>query len=375
MARRLMIGAGGTGGHVYPALAVAEVLSQPATTHKLTYIGTRGGGGFERPLVEHSQIPFEAFEEVFAGPVVGVDPLRAISSAIKMGIGLMQSIFHILKYRPEAILMTGGWANVPLAFAGWFLRVPMLMYLPDIEPGSTIRLLRRFVAKVATTVPDSAQYFPDGKSIPTGYPLRQSLMQSTREQGHAHFKLDAKRRTLLITGGSRGARSINLALGAILPELLNESVQIIHVTGTLDFERTREQVGEYANHPHYHLFDYLESEIMGLAYASADIVLARAGASVLGEFPYFGIASLLVPYPHAWRYQRVNADWLAERGAAIRINDENLDSELLPTLQSLLQQDSRLQSLQESARALYTGNGAERLAQALLELAGEKKHG
>jgi len=334
------------------------------------FVGTRGGGGFEKRLVDASDISFDAYHEVFAGPIVGVKPLRALSSVIKMATGLVQSLSLMLSKRPQAILMTGGWANVPLAVAGWILRVPMLVYLPDIEPGTTIRVLSRFVEKIATTVPDSAQYFREGQTVTTGYPLRHAITSATREAAVSYFELDPTLKTLLVTGGSRGARTINIALGDILPDLLNEHVQIIHVTGKLDYDRTREQVAATLDHPNYHLFDYLDSEAMGLAFAASDIVLGRSGASAVGEFPYFGAASILIPYPYAWRYQRVNADWLAEQGAGVRINDEDMVNDLLSTLQSLLRDDNKLSQMQACAKALHSGNGSQNIARELLSLAG-----
>lgn len=334
-------------------------------------MGTRGGGGFEKRLVEASDIHFDAYREVFAGPVVGVNPLRALSSVIKMGLGLLQGLAIILQQRPRVILMTGGWANVPLAVAGWIMRVPMLVYLPDIEPGTTIRMLSRFVQKIATTVPDSAEYFREGQTVTTGYPLREAVTLASEERAIAHFGLDPQRKTLLVTGGSRGARTINIAIADILSELLDESVQIIHVAGKLDYERTQEQVSAYQEHPHYHLFNYLDSDEMGLAFAASDIVLGRSGASALGEFPYFGAASILIPYPYAWRYQRVNADWLADNGAGIHMNDEDMGQELLATLQLLLRDDEKLNQIQNCAKLLYSGNGSDNIAQELLSLAGD----
>ena len=347
------------------------MLRKSAGNHKLVFVGTRGGGGFEKRLVDASDIDFDAYHEVFAGPVVGVNPLRALSSLIKMASGLLQSLAIILGQRPQAILMTGGWANVPLALAGWIMRVPMLVYLPDIEPGTTIRVLGRFVDRIATTVPESSAYFREGQTVATGYPLRQAVTSATEDAAMAHFGLDPQRKTLLVTGGSRGARTINIAVADILPELLEEPVQIVHVTGKLDYERTLEQVGEYQDNPHYHLFDYLDSDEMGLAFAASDIVLGRSGASALGEFPYFGAASILIPYPYAWRYQRVNADWIADNGAGIRINDEDMGQELLATLQSLLRDEAKLSQIQGCAKALFSGNGSDNIAQELLSLAGD----
>lgn len=369
---RLMIAAGGTGGHVYPALAVAEVLHTSNVAPSLQFVGTQGSGGFEKRLVDASTVPFAAYHAVFAGPVVGVAPLRALTSVLKMALGLLQSLWLLLTQRPSAILLTGGWANVPLAVAGWLLRVPMLVYLPDVEPATTIKVLSRFVDKIATTVPESAQYFrPDvaDKLVTTGYPLRRSVTAANRDEAIAQFELDPSRKTILVTGGSRGARTINIAIGDILPDLLTEYVQIIHVSGTFDHQRTREQVSAFIDDPHYHLFDYLDSTDMGQAFAAADIIVGRSGASALGEFPYFGAASILVPYPYAWRYQRINADWLVERGAGIRVDDETMSDALLPTLRHLLQDEAQLDDLQTCAHALYTGNGAQQIADELLSLA------
>ena len=150
--------------------------------------------------------------------------------------------------------------------------------------------------------------------------------------------------------------------------MLEENVQVVHVSGTFDHDRTREQVADSLEHPYYHLFPYLDSADMGKAFAVADIVVGRSGASALGEFPYFGAASILVPYPYAWRYQRVNADWLAERGAGIRMDDEAMADDLLPTLRGLLQDAERLAEIQDCAQTLYTGNGANRIAEELLAL-------
>ncbi|MEL6307075.1 MAG: UDP-N-acetylglucosamine--N-acetylmuramyl-(pentapeptide) pyrophosphoryl-undecaprenol N-acetylglucosamine transferase [Chloroflexota bacterium] len=347
------------------------MLHKSDAAHSLQFVGTQGSGGFEKRLVDASSVPFENYYAVFAGPVVGVNPFRALTSILKMVLGLLQSLWILLTQRPKAILLTGGWANVPLAVAGSVLRVPMLIYLPDIEPATTIQVLSRFVDKIATTVPESAQYFRADdaeKLVTTGYPLRDTVTSAERDDALTHFGLDDTRKTILVTGGSRGARTINIAIGDILPALLDENVQVIHVSGTFDHERTHKQVADMLAHPHYHLFPYLDSADMGRAFAVADIVVGRSGASSIGEFPYFGAASILVPYPYAWRYQRVNADWLAERGAGIRMDDETMADELLPTLRDLLTNEQRLNEIQQCAQALYTGNGAKHIADELLAL-------
>jgi UDP-N-acetylglucosamine--N-acetylmuramyl-(pentapeptide) pyrophosphoryl-undecaprenol N-acetylglucosamine transferase len=371
MTLRVLIAAGGTGGHVYPAMAAAEALvkHRPAED-RLMFIGSVGG--FERPLVEQANLPFVSYDEVLGGPVAGVNPLHACVSAVKLIAGTVQSFVLILRRKPQTLLLTGGWMGLPVALAAWVLRVPSLIYLPDVEPGSTIRLLARFVRRVAITTPASEVYFRKGQTVLTGYPLRQSLLEiaddvNARQRAVAHFGLDLARKTLLVFGGSRGARSINSALLAILPQLLDDGIQVIHVTGTLDWERIQVEKTGLKDAAHYHVYPYLHEE-MGLAFAAADLVMCRAGASVLGELPLFGLPSILVPYPHAWRYQKVNADFLTERGAAIRMDDETMANALLPALQDLFRDTARLSSMSAAAKALAQPDGAWRIGQELIRL-------
>lgn len=331
--------------------------------HKLYFVGT--ADGFERPMVDAAGLPFAAYDQVQAGPIHGVGPLRALISLFKLLLGVVQSLLLLRRHRPAVILLTGGWANVPLAAAAWLLRLPVLVYLPDIEPGLTIRVLKHFARQVAITVPEAAVHFRPGQTVVTGYPLRQTLLEAEREKALGHFGLEAGHPTLLVFGGSRGARSINRAVAAVLPELLALGLQIIHVTGELDWPQFEQMVGEQ---PAYHAFPYLHDD-MGLALAAADLVICRAGASTLGELPLFGLASILVPYPHAWRYQKTNADYLASRGAAVRMDDEKMSEELLPTIRALLDDSGRLAAMQQQARALARPDGADNVAQALVKLA------
>lgn len=342
---------------------------------RLHFVGTVGG--FERPLVEQSGITFDSYDEVQAGPLSGIPLPRRIISVFRLAWGTVQALRLLRAMQPNALLLTGGWVGFPVALAAWLLRIPALIYLPDIEPGLTIRVLRRFVRRVAITVPDSAAYFRKGQTVVTGYPLRRQMHEAAgpygRKQALRHFDLDERRKTLLVFGGSRGARSINHALVAILPQLLEAGLQVIHVTGSLDWDEIRMKTGNYLSTPetptHYHAFPYLHDK-MGAALAAADLVVCRSGASVLGELPLFGLASILVPYPYAWRYQKVNADYLAQRGAAVRVNDEAMAESLLPTIHAILDDSLRLLQMQAAASALAQPDAAANIARELLQLAG-----
>jgi UDP-N-acetylglucosamine--N-acetylmuramyl-(pentapeptide) pyrophosphoryl-undecaprenol N-acetylglucosamine transferase len=232
--------------------------------------------------------------------------------------------------------------------------------------------LSRLADAVAATADASKKFFQDGKVVVTGYPVRESLRQALaldKAAALAEFDLQPGRRTVLVTGGSRGARSINRALMRILPQLL-DSFQIIHLSGTLDWAEVEANARELAedHRAYYRPYPFLHERI-GAAFRSADVVVARAGASMLGECPAFGLPAILVPYPYAWRYQKVNADYLAERGAAMTLVDERLTEELLPTLIDLLADDERLARMSAAARNLSVFDAEDRLAQAVRGLA------
>lgn len=353
---------------MYPALAAAEAMVRLYPDVSLSFVGNVGG--FERPLIARAGIEFDSHDEVQAGPLHGVNPIRAITSVVRLGVGFLQAFRILSKRKPQVILSTGGWASLPVALAAQLRRTPMMIYLPDIEPGLTIKVLRRFAQKVAVTVADSSTYFKPGQTVVTGYPLRSEVTAATRSDGLNEFGLNPEKQTLLVFGGSRGARAINLALEAILGDLLETGqIQIVHVTGTLDWERSQEAIGNLRDHGDYHAFAYLHNT-MGQAFAAADLAVCRAGASVLGEFPYFELPSILIPLAYSWHYQQVNADYLALRGAAIHLPEEQMSSQLFETIcDLLLHQDDQLQSMRERLSDLAVRDGADNLAGALAQLA------
>ncbi|MEA3397503.1 MAG: UDP-N-acetylglucosamine--N-acetylmuramyl-(pentapeptide) pyrophosphoryl-undecaprenol N-acetylglucosamine transferase, partial [Chloroflexota bacterium] len=267
-----------------------------------------------------------------------------------------------------ALLTTGGYVSGPVAVAAWLRRVPILLFLPDIEPGQSFRFIGRLAACIGVTVEDSRAFFPAHKVVVTGYPLRAEVTRWDRATARQALGLSAAEAVLLVFGGSQGARSINRAVLAHLAELLAEA-QVVHISGRLDWEEVaaaRDTLPETLR-ARYHPFPYLHEE-MGAALASADVVVSRAGASVLGEFPYFGLPAILVPYPYAWRYQKVNAEWLARRGAALVVADKQLPERLVPTVRDLLNDEAQRAALAEAARSLAQPDAAQQLANLLLSL-------
>jgi UDP-N-acetylglucosamine--N-acetylmuramyl-(pentapeptide) pyrophosphoryl-undecaprenol N-acetylglucosamine transferase len=265
------------------------------------------------------------------------------------------------------LFFTGGYVAVPMALAG--RSIPSMLYVPDIEPGMALKSLAGFADVIAVTTEQSQKFFKK-KVFETGYPLRADLPLWDRSTAHSHLSISGRFPVLLVFGGSKGARSINLAVLNNLRPLL-EKFEIIHISGDLDWSMVRynrEQLpGDLA--ARYHTFPYLHE--MGAALAAADLVVSRAGASSLGEFPLFGLPAILVPYPHAWRYQKVNADHLTRRGAAIILEDHSLDAHLLETLTVLLENPNKLKAMRAAMFELSHPRAADKIAGRLIELAGD----
>lgn len=321
----------------------------------------------EAELVKREGIPFAAIP---AAGLHGVG-LRALPRNLSQLVrGVIASQKILRDFKPDVLFFTGGFVAGPLAFAG--RNIPTLLFVPDIEPGLALKSLARFADRITVSAADSQKYFSKKVTV-TGYPLRAGLTTWTRSEARRTFGLLSKNLpVLLVYGGSKGAHSINLAVLPRLPALL-EMAQVVHITGQSDWE-TAQSTGTgltSGQKKRYHAFPYLHEE-MGAALASADLVVSRAGASTLGEFPFFGLPAILVPYPHAWRYQKVNADHLAERGAAVIVKDERLQEDLLLVIKDLLKNPTKREAMKSAMRSLARPQAAQTIAGQLLAL-GEQR--
>lgn len=349
---------------MYPALAVLQALNAERSDVETLWIG--GEGGMEAELVKRQGVPFGTIP---AAGLHGVG-LRALPrNLIQLLRGVIASQRILRDFRPQVLFFTGGYVAGPMAFAGRHL--PTLLYIPDIEPGLALKSLARFADRIAVTANETQKYLTK-KVMATGYPLRVDLAAWDKRKGLQALGLEEDLPVLLIVGGSKGARSINQAVVPNLPVLL-EMAQIVHLTGQLDWEAVQSARAGLASAQmrRYHAFPYLHQE-MGAALACADLVVARAGASTLGEFTFFGLPAVLVPYPHAWRYQKVNADYLAQRGAAIIVKDELLRGELLTVVKDLLRNPSKRRAMSAAMKSLARPRAAQAIAEQLLALGGQR---
>ena len=355
------------------ALAAKDAAPGLESSNAVLWIG--GERGMEVDLVKREGVPFKTIP---AAGVHGVGMRALPGNLMKLAQGLRSSRQILSQFRPEVILFTGGYVAVPLALAAHFPlkgqpRPRKVVFVPDIEPGLALKLLVRLADQVAVTVEESKIYLPKRTNVSvTGYPVRAGLKRTERTEACQSFGLDPELSVFLVWGGSKGARSINRALLDVLPQLLAE-MQVIHLSGQLDWQEVeqRQQGLSSEQIKRYRVFPYLHEE-MGAALSAADLVLSRAGASSLGELPLFGLPAILVPYPYAWRYQHVNADYLVRSGAAVLLRDADLPEQLIPLVKSLKDDVSRRQRMRQAMLALARPEAAKSIARILTELEASK---
>ena len=351
---------------MYPALSVLQALGSKA--QPVLWVG--GKGGMEADLIQRAGIPFASIP---AAGLHGIGLGALPRNLAQLAQGTLASRRILAKFKPDVLFFTGGFIAAPMAVAD--RGIPTLLYVPDIEPGSALKFLARNATKIALTAPESKAYFNDSaRLVVTGYPTRAELAHWDKAEGRKKLGLRDDLPVLLVLGGSKGARSINRGLLPVLPQLL-KLAQVVHLSGQLDWEEVQAVQAQLPTDlaKDYHAYPYLHEE-MGAALASADLAISRAGASTMGEYPLFGLPAILVPYPHAWRYQKVNADYLVNHDCAVMVKDEELPLQLLGTVQGLLGNPMQLDSMHKAMRALYQPEAANRIASLLEELA-QKKEG
>jgi UDP-N-acetylglucosamine--N-acetylmuramyl-(pentapeptide) pyrophosphoryl-undecaprenol N-acetylglucosamine transferase len=358
---------GGTGGHIFPALAVAAELQRQLPDEPVVFLGKHAS--MEQELARRAGLSFEGLPAAGFARRWSLRNLVAVWKALR---GFVRARRLLKKLGVRAVLGTGGFVCGPIVLAAATLKIPSVIHESNIVPGLTNKLLSRVATVVAVGQPRSLAHFPPGKTVVTGFPLRPGLNEPDKTQGCAPFGLDPARLVLFIFPGSLAARQINRAVAEALPQLCRRrpDLQVLWMTGKADFEFARRVVDQFKLPVVTREFIYEVPE----AYAAADLVLARAGAGTLAELSATGKPSLLVPYPYATdNHQAYNAAVLADAGAAVIVPDKELGGDRL--LAVLMDMFARLESLTRGAAAVrgaYPGHAAEELARILIELGAGK---
>jgi len=327
------------------------------------YIGR--ADGVEERLAQRALIPFEAIE---TGQVRGMAPWIVARSLGRMVRSIGKARALIRGFKPDALFVTGGYVSAPVIWAGAAEKIPSVIYLPDLEPGWAIRATARWATRVAVSFPEVERHFPRGKAVTTGYPVRAEFFQTDKARARAQLGLDPNARTAAIFGGSSGAHHINQAAIANLLEL-TRLAQVVHLTGRNDEAWANAEVARLPDdlRARVRVFGYLDDDLPH-ALAAADVVIARAGAATLGEFPALGLPAILVPGPYAGLHQERNANFLVERGAAIKVDDAALRADLLPTLEKLFAAPGTIAKMGAAMRALAQPNAAANIAELLEDI-------
>jgi UDP-N-acetylglucosamine--N-acetylmuramyl-(pentapeptide) pyrophosphoryl-undecaprenol N-acetylglucosamine transferase len=292
---------------------------------------------------------------------------------VKLPLGIVQSLWHLLVFMPEVVFAKGGYASVPVVIAAWLYRIPVILHESDATPGIANQLLARLAKKIAVSFSGSEAFFPERKVILTGNPVRDELTQGKKEEAVKKFSLDSAKKTILVMGGSQGARVINHAVLAVIPKIVKKW-QVIHITGMGDFEavvREAGKIGVKAGKGGYFAFPFLFGE-MADALAAADLVISRAGANALSEIAANAKPAIIIPIEgSANKHQEQNAFVFSRAGAAVVLSQGNLGENIFfEKIESVLEDSEFSFELRERVKKFHNPKAAEIIADEILKLAG-----
>lgn len=355
---RIIIAGGGTGGHVFPAISIAQEISERSREDQILFVGTKTGMENELVLKNGYRI-----EHISSRGFVGRGLFKTVIAFFYAFKGVLDSISIINKYKPDVVLGVGGYVSGPFLLAASLLRVPTAICEQNTVPGVTNRVLGKIVNQIFASYDSSMQYFPSKKVLITGNPIRKGIIDaSTKSKGSDSL-------AVLVFGGSQGAYSLNRFLPEAFSRVKQESISITHQTGQKDHEFVKQLYSD--NRVEAEVLAFIDD--MAGAYCEADLVIGRAGAGTIAEITALGKPSILVPFPYAAHdHQLENAKVLQDQGAAELIEDKDATPEKLAlTLTELLNRD-KLNYMSNNARKLGRPEAAKEIVDELYKLAGDK---
>ena len=364
---RVVFTGGGTGGHLFPIIAVARELKK--------IIPVAFGEEPEMLFIGPSTIGDEALakEGIAKKTIMSGKVRRYISGHNFLDIfrligGFFQALFLLFSFMPNVVFAKGGYGSVPVVLVAWLFGIPVLIHESDSVPGLANRFLSRFAKRVAVSFSAAAASFPAKKTALLGNPVRAQILGGSKDQAVKLFGLNGQKPILLFLGGSQGAQAINDILFLALPLLL-EKCEVVHQCGTDNFDQIKKFYGETLP-PNYHLFPFLDEEQMKHILAAADLIISRAGAGSIFEIAAAGKPSILIPLPNsAGDHQNLNAIEYSKAGAAIVIEQSNLTPNLLKDrIFNLLNDKELLAKMSQAALAFARPKADEIIAQEILNI-------
>lgn len=361
---RIIISGGGTGGHIFPAVSIANAIKALEPDAKILFVGAQN-------RMEMQRVP-DAGYEIKGLPVAGFDRkhlFKNISVIFKLIKSQLMAKQIIKQFKPQVAVGVGGYASGPTLKMAGMLGVPTLIQEQNSYAGVTNKLLAQKASKICVAYEGMERFFPKDKIIMTGNPVRQGLLkQTSHEEAVKSFNLDPQKKVILILGGSLGARTINNTLTAGLSLIKdNPDIQFIWQTGKIYFQQVKEVVEKAGNIPNLYVNDFIKD--MATAYSAADLVISRAGAGSISEFCMLGKPVILVPSPNvAEDHQTKNALALVHKDAAIYIKDIEAQEMLLPKALEVIKDKNKLEELSRNILKLALPDAAEVIAKEVLKL-------
>jgi UDP-N-acetylglucosamine--N-acetylmuramyl-(pentapeptide) pyrophosphoryl-undecaprenol N-acetylglucosamine transferase len=360
---RVIIAGGGTGGHLFPGLAVAEEFKNRDDSTEVIFVGTEYG-------IEARVVPREGYPIKFlkAEGLVGVSTVKKVKAIVTTFFSIADSYKIIKTVRPDIVIGVGGYASGAAMLTAYLMSIPTMILEQNSIPGLTNKILGRFVRAVCITYQESISFFPKAKTFLTGNPVRMQILKGDIESAYRLFSLERGLFTIFIFGGSSGAKSINMAIVNALNNMydLKDKIQFLHQTGIRDYENIRESYRKTGFKGTITPFIYQ----MGEAYAVADIVISRAGATTLAELTALGKPAILIPYPYAaGQHQELNARKLLEMGAAKMIRDSELKGESLAnSIREMYTNETMRAEMQRNSRAVGRPEACARVVDIAMSL-------
>lgn len=357
---RFLFAGGGTGGHLFPAVAVAERIKEKIPEADILFIGTKSkieGRVIPRLGYKFKSIWIKGFSRSFT--------LENILFPVKLIVSLFQSLIINMSFRPKVAIGSGGYVSGPAIWGSSVMGAKIILLEQNSFPGVTTRLLERYADEIHVSYDDSKKYLKQQKKIKiTGNPVRESLKRIDRETALRHFNLDVQRKTLLTLGGSLGASSINEVMAHSISILKEKNLQVIWQTGNIYYDKYKSLASEGVI-----VIPFIDD--MNLAYSAADVVIARAGATTIAELLVLGIPSILIPSPNvAENHQYYNAKSLADEGAAILVEDKDVKKILTDKLISMIFDIKKLEELKNNTQKFSKPDAASRIAESAIKFAG-----
>lgn len=360
---RIIVTGGGTGGHIYPALALINHIKNQNPNAKFLYIGTQNG--LEAKIVPRENIPFDSITISGFKRKLSLDNFKTIYRFIN---GVKRSKQIIKKFDADVVIGTGGYVSGPVVYAAKQLKVPTIIHEQNSVPGLTNKFLSRYVDRVAISFEESQSYFQKSKVVFTGNPRATAVIGQNGKKGIESVGLDPEKKSVVIVGGSRGAQPINNAVVNGLSELVKKEYQVLYITGDIHYEDIKAKVKKVKNLSNLIVKPFIHN--MPEVLAGADLIVARAGATTLAEITALGLPSVLIPSPYVTNnHQEKNARTLSGKGAAIlRLEKELNTTQLFQDIDNILLNEHNLMIMKTASKELGIPNAAERFYNVIKEL-------